>query len=75
VSGDVLLHKQQNAPGSLSDEQKQQQQMAAILQLGRHQQQQQPEQQPQVVPGGCVAGVSDAMTALVLQLRSTGLLP
>jgi hypothetical protein len=76
VSGGPLLLSQQSTQLSvLQQQQKQQQQVAAILQRGRNQQQQQLEQQPLVVPKGCVAGVSEAMAALVLQLRSTGLLP
>lgn len=65
----LLLQKQRVAQAPL---QQQQQQVALILQRGRSQQHQ--EQQVLVVPKSCVADVSDAMAALMLQLRSTGLL-
>jgi hypothetical protein len=75
VSGEALLLSQQSAQLSLlQQQQKEQQQVAAILQRGRNQQQQQLEQQPRLVPKGSVAGVAEAMAALVLQLRSTALL-
>jgi hypothetical protein len=78
MNGEPLLLSHLSAQRSLLQQQrKQQQQVAAILQRGRNQQQQQQqgEQQPLVLPRGCVAGVSEAMAALLAQLRSTGLLP
>jgi hypothetical protein len=64
----------QNKHSQQAFQQQQQQQVALILQRGRSQQQQH-ERQALVVPKACVADVSDSIAALVLQLRSTVLVP